>query len=77
MAAKKMSVAEYVELRRQHKNIITPQAVTKAIRLRHRTPGIIKYEMYGGTYVLYVDLEELNNFLVAIKKPLKLHTTKS
>lgn len=73
MATKKMSVAEYVQLRRQSNNIISQQAVTKAMRKGHRTPGIVFYEMYGGTYILHVDVEELNSFLVAIKKPIILH----
>lgn len=69
-----MSVAEYVAYRKKKHNSITPQAVAKAIRLKHRTPGIVKVEMYGGTYVLHVDLEELDGYLVCIKKPVKLQT---
>jgi hypothetical protein len=69
-----MSVTEYVKYRKSKKNKITTQAITKAIRLNHRTPGIIKTEMYGGTYVLYVNKVELDNYLVAIKKPIKLQT---
>lgn len=47
---KKMPVREYAKLRG-----ITPGAVHKAIRKGHLTPGITNYEMYGGTYILYVD----------------------
>lgn len=67
-----MSVTEYVAYRKKRNNSITPQGVTKAIRLKHNTPGIKKYEMYGGTYVLHVDLEELDNYLVVLKKRSKL-----
>lgn len=68
-----MSVKEYVDHRMLHGNKISAQAVTKAIRKGHRTPGITDYDMYGGTYVLHVDIKELNTYLVAIKKPTKLH----
>lgn len=74
MATNKMSVADYVAYRKKQKNNITCQAVTKAIRMRHRTPGITKVEMYGGTYILHVNILELDNYLVAIKKPCKLQT---
>lgn len=69
-----MSVKEYAEYRTTHGNSITVAAVTKAIRKGHRTPGVWDYEMYGGTYILHVDVKELNSFLVAIKKPVKLHS---
>jgi len=68
-----MSVKEYVEHRNLKGNKISAQAVTKAIRKGHRTPGITNYDMYGGTYILHVDIKELDSFLVAIKKPTKLH----
>lgn len=70
----KMSIADYVAYRKRKKNKITGQAVCKAIRMGHRTPGIKKAEMYGGTYVLDVDLVELNTYLVYIKKPINLQT---
>lgn len=71
-----MSVTEYVAYRKKHKSIITNQAVTKAIRLKHRTPGVIDIKMYGGTYILTVDTEELDKQLVVLKKRIKLHATK-
>ena len=70
----KMSVADYVAYRKKKNNVISKQAVTKAIRDNYRKPGIKKIEMYGGTYILYVDTEELDNYLVALKKPFKLQT---
>lgn len=72
----KMSVADYVAYRKTKGNNITCQAVTKAIREKHRTPGIKRTEKYGGTYILHVDLLELDNYLVVIKKPIKLQAKK-
>lgn len=71
-----MSVTEYVAYRKKQKNTITNQAVTKAIRLKHRTPGVIEVKMYGGTYILTVDTEELDKQLVVLKKRIKLQATK-
>lgn len=71
-----MSIKQYIEYRQKKKNRVTNQAITKALRLNHKVPGLISHSMYGGTYVLQVDIEELNNFLVAIKKPIKLQVKK-
>jgi hypothetical protein len=71
-ALKQMSIKEYVAYRKAAGNIITTIAVAKAIRMGHRTPGIMSYDKYGGTYLLYVSLQELDSFLVLIKKPTKL-----
>lgn len=67
-----MSVIEYVEHRRKHGNAITPQGITKAIRTGAFVPGLVNYYKYGGTYVLEVDVAELNRHLVVLKKPIKL-----
>ena len=72
MAVEKMSVKEYINYRANKGNKISTVAVCKAIRNKHRTPGIMCHEMFGGTYVLYVDLQELDAFLVTIKKPVNL-----
>lgn len=72
MATVKMSVTEYMAHRAKYDNNITRQAVTKALREGYEMPGVKHYEMYGGTYVLHVSLKELNNYLVAINKPVKL-----
>lgn len=72
MMIKKMSVVEYVEHRRKHGNAISAQAITKAIRNGAVVPGLVNYYKYGGTYVLEVDIAELNRHLVVLKKPLKL-----
>jgi len=72
MAVEMMSVKEYVNYRKAQGNIISTVAVAKAIRLNHRTPGIKCYDMLGGSYILYVDLAELDEFLVTIKKPVNL-----
>lgn len=75
MALQRMSIKDYVEYRKRHEysNEITCIAVAKAIRMGHRTPGIKAHEKYGGTYLLYVDLAELDQYLVTIKKPITLH----
>lgn len=72
MELKQMSVANYVAYRKKKGNIISRVAVCKAIRLGHRTPGIKSFTKYGGTYILNVHIEELDSFLVFIKKPVKL-----
>lgn len=72
MATVKMSVTEYIAHRAGYNNKITRQAVTKALREGYNMPGVRHYEMYGGTYVLHISLKELNNYLVAINKPIKL-----
>jgi len=69
-ALTRMSIKDYVEYREFD---ITTVAVAKAIRLGHRTPGIKQYEKIGGTYLLYVDITELDTYLVCNKKPFKLH----
>jgi len=53
-----MSTAEYAKIRGT-----SSQAVTKAIRLGHKTPGLIRYETFGGSYILYV-----NPFKITKKK---------
>lgn len=70
-ALTRMTIKEYVEYRDYD---ITTIAVAKAIRQGHRTPGIKEYEKIGGTYLLYVDIAELDTFLVCNKKPVKLHS---
>lgn len=72
MAPKRMTIKEYVDYRKTKKNTISRIAVAKAIRMGHRTPGIKNHEKIGKTYLLYVDLLELDSFLVTIKKPIKL-----
>jgi len=76
MAYEEWDIKQYIAYRKACGNTISNVAVAKAIRLNHRTPGIKKVEKYGGTYLLHVDLEELNNYLVTIKKPIKLQTKK-
>lgn len=66
----RMTIKDYVEYRDYD---ITAVAVAKAIRMGHRTPGVQQYEKIGGTYLLYVDLVELDTYLVCNKKPFKLH----
>lgn len=69
-ALTRMTIKDYVEYRDFD---ITTVAVAKAIRLGHRTPGVKQYEKIGGVYFLYVDLKELDTFLVCNNKPVKLH----
>lgn len=73
MALQRMTIKDYVEYRQKKKNTISRIAVAKAIRMQHRTPGIKSFEKIGKTWVLYVDTQELDEFLVYIKKPFKLH----
>lgn len=73
MEVTKMSIKEYVAYRQGKGNKISTVAVSKAIRNGNRTPGIKMHEKYGGTYVLYVDLIELDSYLVCLKKPTTLH----
>lgn len=73
MATQRMTVKDYVEYRKTKGNQITRIAVAKAIRMEHRTPGVKSFEKIGRTYLLYVNLQELDVFLVSIKKPVKLH----
>lgn len=73
MELKRMTIKDYVEYRKMKKNTISRIAVAKAIRMNHRTPGIISHERIGKTYLLQVNLKELDSFLVSIKKPAKLH----
>jgi hypothetical protein len=68
----RMTILDYVEYRKKKGNVISNIAVAKAIRMKHRTPGIKSFEFIGRTYLLYVDLTELDNYLVTIKKPIKL-----
>lgn len=72
MALTRMSIKEYVEYRLTAGNKISTVAVAKAIRMHHRTPGIKRTEMIGRTYLLWVDITELDSYLVSIKKPVKL-----
>lgn len=68
----KMSITEYVQYREEKGNSITSQGIAKAIREKREIPGVEKCEMYGRTYVLYVNLNLLDKYLVSINKPLKL-----
>lgn len=63
MALKKMSTTQYAELRG-----MSVGAVCKAIRKGHRTPGVVHYEMYGGTYILTVDEKILKKYLAGTNK---------
>jgi hypothetical protein len=74
MALQKMSVKQYIEYRAERGSRISAQAVSKAILNGYRTPGIVYYEKYGGTYVLHVDTKELDSYLVVLNKPVKLHS---
>lgn len=73
MSITKMSVADYVQHREANGNKITPQAIAKAIREERQLPGVEKIEMYGRTYLLYVNIHALDKYLVSIQKPFKLH----
>jgi len=58
MPDEKMTVKEYARMRN-----ITPGAVHKALRKGHKTPGIVNFDMYGGTYILYVDKKFLRGII--------------
>lgn len=73
MALQRMTIKDYIDYRKTKGNVISSVAVAKAIRLGHRTPGIKTREKIGKTWLLYVDVIELDEFLVCIKKPFKLH----
>lgn len=73
MATNRMTIRDYIEYRWSKGNIISNVAVAKALRMGHRTPGIKTFEKIGKTYLLYVNLEELDAYLVSINKPIKLH----
>lgn len=73
MGTMRMTIKDYVDYRKNKRNTISRIAVAKAIRMGHRTPGIKAREKIGKTWLLYVDTAELDEFLVYIKKPYKLH----
>lgn len=65
-----ISVSEYAAMRD-----ITPQAVIKAIKKNHRTPGVTEVRKIGNQYILTVNVDVLKNSLVVNRKPPKLHPT--
>jgi carbon monoxide dehydrogenase subunit G len=52
MKSEKLTVAQYAEKRE-----VSPQAITKAIRLKKDLPGVTKVEKVGNTYLLTVKKE--------------------
>ena len=72
MSLSRMTVSEYVEYRWNKGNEITPQAISKAIRKGHKVQGMHRFEKIGNLYIMQINKEELDQFLVSIKKPIKL-----
>lgn len=58
-----MTPAQYAKKRRPK---ITTEAVHKAIRLKHRLPGVVEVKKFSRFYILIV-----NPLEVILKKPVK------